>query len=131
MREKVVYVTKGLKPPKEFYITYKDVSKHKGTRGCAGCRSLLMKGLPQPHTDTCRDRFAEILKNSKKLQNYEQRKRAYEEDLQKRTERKQERKEERMRDKEELQEYRDNRPKNSTVLGPQWGDPSLVGRDQG
>ncbi len=72
-----------------------------------------MKGMNQPHTDECRERFAESLKNAKKFQNYEQRKRDYEEDLQKRNEKKQERREERHKEKEELQGYRDKRAKNS------------------
>ena len=64
--------------PREFYISQKDAEKYGYTKGCAGCSSWYLGISRQPHTEECRNRFRELLKNTAKVKNWENRKREYE-----------------------------------------------------
>ena len=58
-----VYVETKEKVPRDFYIRKEDAEKHEYTKGCGGCSSW-NRGLGrQPHTDECRARFKDILKD--------------------------------------------------------------------
>eukprot|EP00973_Karenia_brevis_P015697 2148001-Karenia_brevis.AAC.1 len=39
-----------------------DVFKHTGTKGCPGCSAIRRKMALQPHSQECRRRFEEILR---------------------------------------------------------------------
>ena len=71
--DKVVYIETKSKVPRDFYIIKKDAEKHGITRGCAGCSSFKRGSGMQPHTEECRNRFRELMKEDKKLKNYEAR----------------------------------------------------------
>eukprot|EP00973_Karenia_brevis_P052522 7296802-Karenia_brevis.AAC.1 len=43
-----------------------DVAKHIGTQGCPGCSAIKRNMALQPHTQECRSRFEEILKEDAK-----------------------------------------------------------------
>jgi hypothetical protein len=71
--EPVIVTVRG-RVPREFYIRKEDGEKHGYTRGCGGCSSWF-KGLArQPHSEACRGRFREILKEDARVKNAETRK---------------------------------------------------------
>ena len=76
--EKKVFVTTRLIPPKDFMITKDDVTRHRPTRGCGGCRSCFYGVARQPHTEACRERFRSLMKEEMKVKNAEVRKEEFE-----------------------------------------------------
>ena len=55
--------------PKRFAITLQNIIEHGATLRCNGCKSALQQKTNRlPHTNACRDRFAEVLKDNKKVQ---------------------------------------------------------------
>ena len=75
---KIIYTDTRLEPPPEFFIQRKVIEDYGITRGCAGCSSFF-HGTPQPHNEGCRERFRGLLKETAKMNNYERRKKEYEE----------------------------------------------------
>ena len=73
----VVKVRKA--PPRAFQIRREDAEKHGFTRGCAGCSSWFRGTARQPHSEECRARFENLLKDQAKFQNAERKKREFEE----------------------------------------------------
>ena len=74
-----MYIDVRSAPPRDFPISKADGEKHGFTRGCGGCSSWF-KGLGrQKHNDACRERFRELLKEDKKMKNYEERLKEFEE----------------------------------------------------
>ena len=68
-----VYIDVRDTPPRDFPISKKDGETHGFTRGCGGCSSWF-KGLGrQEQKEACRNRFREILKETQKMGNYEER----------------------------------------------------------
>ena len=55
------------------------MEKHGFTRGCGGCSSWFRGLGRQKHSDACRERFRVILKDEKRMKNYEERMREFEE----------------------------------------------------
>ena len=100
----LVIVETRSKVPREFYIRKEDADKHGYTRGCGGCSSWF-KGLGrQPHTDKCRARFAELMKDEAKFKNSQDRKREFEQREVEKMRKKEEKKVEKKRKKEEDEE---------------------------
>jgi len=60
--------------PRDFYIKKEDAEKHGYTRGCGGCSSWFRGLGRQPHTEKCRDRFRDLLKDEARVKNQETRK---------------------------------------------------------
>ena len=67
--DKRVYVEVGEKVPRDFYISKKDGEKHGFSKGCGGCSSWFRGLGRQPHTEACRARFKEFMKNDAKVKN--------------------------------------------------------------
>ena len=67
--DRVVYIETRDKAPREFYISQKDVEKHGFTRGCPGCSSFTRGLGRQPHTEVCRDRLKELMRDESKVKN--------------------------------------------------------------
>ena len=64
---KTVYLEVKSQVPRDFYLTTREIEKHRPTRGCGGCSSWF-KGLGrQPHNDECRERFREAMKDEAKV----------------------------------------------------------------
>ena len=76
--DRVVYIETRKVPPRDFYITFKDIGKYGATRGCGGCAALQRGRGLQPHTDECRARFQSLMRDSAKVTNAEKRKREFE-----------------------------------------------------
>jgi hypothetical protein len=94
-RGSIVIKTKR-KVPRNFYIYKRDADKYGFTRGCRGCESWF-KGLSrEPHSDACRARFAELMKEDIKVKNQAERKRIFEEEEKERAEKKEEKKKKRV-----------------------------------
>ena len=92
----IIIETKN-KPPREFYIKKSDAERLGYTRGCGGCNSW-HRGLGrQPHTEACRARFKELMKDEARVQNAEERKKEFEEREVNKKRRKEEKKEEKKR----------------------------------
>ena len=53
--------------PRSFKITKQDAEKHGYTRGCAGCTTLFRGSARQAHTQECRNRFEEAMKEEAKV----------------------------------------------------------------
>ena len=107
--ERVVYIDTRDKAPREFYISKKNAEKYGYTRGCGGCTSWFRGLARQPHTEACRNRFKELMKDEAKVKNNEVRKRDFEEKEEQRKRRRKDKKEERAKrkaegDAEELEE---------------------------
>jgi len=64
--------------PREFYIRKEDAEKHGYTRGCGGCSSWFRGLGRQPHSEECRNRFRELLKDEARVVNAEERKKDFE-----------------------------------------------------
>ena len=95
--DRVVYIETKDKAPREFYISKKDIEKHGFTRGCPRCSSFTRGLGRQPHTEVCRDRLKELMREESKVKNQEVRMRDFEvnqEDKRKRREDTRKRKEE-------------------------------------
>ena len=74
----VIIVETKSKPPREFYIKKTDAERLGCARGCGGCNSW-HRGLGrQPHTEACRARFKELMKDEARVQNAEDRKKEFE-----------------------------------------------------
>ena len=71
--DRVVYIETKVKAPREFYISQKDVEKHGFTRRCPGCSSFTRGLGRQPHTEVCRDRLKELMRDESKVRNQEAR----------------------------------------------------------
>lgn len=77
-KERTVCVDVREKVPRDFYISKKDAERHGYTRGCGGCSSWF-KGLGrQPHTEACRARFRDLMKDEAKVRNQEARRKEFE-----------------------------------------------------
>ena len=93
----VIIVETKNKPPREFYIKKTDAERLGYTRGCGGCNSW-HRGLGrEPHTEACRARFKELMKDEARVQNAEDRKKEFEERELNKRKRKDEKKEEKKR----------------------------------
>ena len=68
----------GEKIPRDFYISQRDAEKHGYTKGCGGCSSWFRGLGRQPHTEACRNRFRELMKNDAKVKNNEVRRNEFE-----------------------------------------------------
>jgi hypothetical protein len=89
---RTVVVDTQVKEPRKVYITKADAEKHGYTRGCGGCSSWF-KGLSrQPHSDVCRKRFEDTMKESAKVQNTAKRKQEFEDKVNKKVKEQQEEK---------------------------------------
>ena len=75
----VVFVNTREKEPREFYISKADAEKHGYTRGCGGCSSWFRGLGRQPHTEECRKRFENLMKDEAKVKNAKRRMEEYEE----------------------------------------------------
>ena len=65
--------------PKDFLIRKEDAEKHGYTRGCGGCSSWF-KGLGrQWHTEKCRERFRELMKEDARVKNNEAKRKKFDE----------------------------------------------------
>ena len=74
-RDRIVLVETKAKVPREFYMKKEDLDKHKITRGCPGCASMMYRGTArQPHNEKCRERFRDILKDDARVKNTKARK---------------------------------------------------------
>ena len=100
MRGPTIINTKA-KAPREFYIKKEDAEKHGYTRGCGGCSSWFRGLGRQPHSEECRERFREIMKEDAKVKNAEERKRDFVEKIEERKKRKTEKNAE--KDKEDAE----------------------------
>ena len=69
--ERVIFVNTRLRPPSEFPITRKDAEELGTTRGCPGCVSWYRGNSRAPHTEQCRARFREAMKDRAKVKNVE------------------------------------------------------------
>ena len=67
--------------PREFQIRKEDAEKHGYTRGCPGCSSWFRGLGRQPHTEKCRSRFGEMMKEDARVKNARKRKEEFEEKL--------------------------------------------------
>ena len=92
LQEPIVVKTRKV-PPRAFQIRKEDAEHHGYTRGCGGCQSWFRGLGRQPHTQACRDRFAELMKDEARYQNAEKRKSEFEEKMRRKEERKKLRKE--------------------------------------
>ena len=86
------------KVPREFKITKEDCRKFGYSDACPGCRSLREGRAYQPHTEACRNRFKEKLKEDARVRNREARMKEFEERERIRKERKEERKKREVKD---------------------------------
>ena len=73
------YSSRREKVPREFYIKKSDADKYGYTKGCGGCSSWSRGLARQPHTEECRNRFKELLKDEARVINAGERKRDFEE----------------------------------------------------
>ena len=66
-KEKVIYIDTREEVLRDFYILRKDADPNLGghgfTRGCAGCSSWITGSSREPHSEACRERFKELLKD--------------------------------------------------------------------
>ena len=75
----VVYVNIKETGPREFQIRKEDAEKYGYSRGCAGCSSWFRGLGRQPHTDACRRRFGELMKEDARVKNAKKRKEDFDE----------------------------------------------------
>ncbi len=76
--EGVVIVETRRKTPRESYIKKEDAEEHGYTKGCGGCTSWF-KGLArQLHTERCRERVRELLKENARVKHAKASKREFE-----------------------------------------------------
>ena len=68
-------------PPRAFQIRKEDAEKHGYARGCPGCSSWFRGLGRQPHSETCRSRFEELLKGEVRFQNAERKRKEFEEKM--------------------------------------------------
>ncbi len=64
-----------------FQIRREDAEKYGNTRGCIGCSSWFRGLGRQPHSDACRQKFAELRKDEARYQNAERRKHEFTEKM--------------------------------------------------
>jgi hypothetical protein len=69
-------------PPRSFQIRKEDAEKHGYSRGCAGCSSWFRGLGRQPHSEQCRARFEQLLKDDARFQNAQRRKQEFEQKIQ-------------------------------------------------
>ena len=92
VEQKIVFLETRGRAPREFYIRKEDAERHGYTRGCPGCSSW-HRGLGrQPHTEECRERFRELLKDEARVKNAKQRREDFEEKEREKKRRRQEKK---------------------------------------
>ena len=114
----IVFIETRERAPREFYITYEDVKKYKITRGCGGCSSFTRGLGRQPHTDACRERFRDLMKDEVKVKQSEERKREFEErQKDKKGRRKRRKKTERGRRKEKKKRKKHRKQEDLTIRG--------------
>ena len=113
---KVVFVETRHKVPRDFYIKKEDAEKHGYTQGCGGCSSWFTGLARQPHTEKCRDRFRDLMKEGAKVKNQETRKREFEEKESERKRRKEEKRDKKEKRKAE-DEGEDERLEGSAQVG--------------
>ncbi len=70
-KERKVFIDTREKAPREFHIRYKDGENHGWTKGCGGCSSFFRGLSRQPHTEACRDRFRQLMKDDAKVKFHE------------------------------------------------------------
>ncbi len=98
--DRVVIIETRQKAPRDFYIRKEDAEEHGYTRGCQGCSSWFRGLARQPHSEACRARFENLLKDKAKVKNAKDRKRDFEEKEMEKKRRKDEKKEQKKRDRE-------------------------------
>ena len=76
--DRVVYIETKDKAPREFYISKKNTEKQGFTRGCPGCSSFTRGLGRQTHTEVCRDRLKELMREESKVKNKEVRMKDFE-----------------------------------------------------
>ena len=97
----VVFVETREKVPRKFYISYQDIQEHGGTPRCKGCYNMA-RGMSNPgHTEECRSRFEELLKNKEKVKNAKRRREEFEEKEMQRRSKLEEEEKKRKEDKKE------------------------------
>lgn len=84
--------------PREFCISQKDAEKFGYTPGCHGCNSWKMEILRQPHNETCRNRFEELMKDYANVKNAKGKREEFEKKMQEEEESKKGKTEERNAD---------------------------------
>lgn len=77
-RPTVIVKTRGI-GPRELQIRKEDAENHGYTRGRAGCSSWFRGLARQPHTESCRRRFGELIKDDARVKNAKKRKEEFEE----------------------------------------------------
>ena len=65
--DRVVVIDTRERAPRDFYISKKDAEKSGITRGCGGCSSWYRGLARQPHSEACRERFRELMKDEAKV----------------------------------------------------------------
>jgi hypothetical protein len=93
-REPTIVVKTRRPPPRAFQIRKEDAEKYGYTRGCAGCSSWFRGLGRQPHSTSCRERFAEVMKDEARYKNSEARKSEFEDKMERKRARKQQKGEE-------------------------------------
>ena len=98
-----VFIETRAKAPREFYIKKEDAEKHGYTKGCGGCSSWYRGLGRQPHTEECRERFRELLKDEARVLNAQERKKDFEQKEVTKRMRKDERREKRKLEEDQFQ----------------------------
>ena len=75
---RMIVIETSEKVPREFYIKKSDAEKHGYTRGCGGCASWFRGLARQPHSEDCRQRFRELMKEDARVVNAEERRKDFE-----------------------------------------------------
>jgi hypothetical protein len=75
---RMIVIDTSEKQPREFYIKKTDAEKHGYTRGCGGCTSWFRGLARQPHSEECRQRFRELMKEDARVVNAEGRRKDFE-----------------------------------------------------
>ena len=112
----LVFIHTREKAPRDFYIKKTDAEKHGYTRGCAGCSSWFRGLGRQPHTEACRERFRQLMKEEAKVQLANDRKQQFEETQLQKRKRREEKKEERAQRKRKAEEEVDDQDTKPTEL---------------
>ena len=59
--------------PRGFSIRKQDVRDHRATKGCPGCDAMLQGKSKQMHSEKCRKRFKELLKDEERVKSAKER----------------------------------------------------------
>ena len=95
----VVFIETRARVPRDFYIKKTDAERHGYTRGCGGCSSWFRGLGRQPHTEACRERFRELMREEAKVKLAQSRRQEFEEKELEKKRRKEERKQEKAQKK--------------------------------